>query len=65
MISEYNRLLSLYQSATDEKIRNKYKALIKETVLPVMDEMLQCIKEQYGEKALLSLEKIIKENSNG
>lgn len=64
MISEYNRLVSLYQSATDEKIRNKYKSLIKETVLPVMDEMLQCIKEQYGEKAMLSLEKIIKENSN-
>ena len=65
MISEYNRLLSLYQSATDEKIRNKYRALIKETVLPVMDEMLQCVKEQYGEEALHSLEKIIKENSNG
>lgn len=64
MISEYNRLLSLYQSATDEKIRNKYRALIKETVLPVMDEMLQCVKEQYGEEALHSLEKIIKENSN-
>lgn len=65
MISEYNRLLSLYQSATDEKIKNKYRALIKETVLPVMDEMLQCIKEQYGEEALHSLEKIIKENTNG
>lgn len=65
MISEYNRLLSLYQSATDEKIRNKYRALIKETVLPAMDEMLQCVKEQYGEEALHSLEKIIKENSNG
>lgn len=65
MISEYNRLLSLYQSATDEKIRNKYRALIKETVLPVMDEMLQCVKEQYGEEALYSLEKIIKENTNG
>lgn len=65
MISEYNRLLSLYQSATDEKIKNKYRALIKETVLPVMDEMLQCVKEQYGEEALRSLEKIIKENSNG
>ena len=65
MISEYNRLLNLYQAATDEKIKNKYRALIKETVLPTMDEMLQCIKEQYGEEALHSLEKIIKENTNG
>ena len=65
MISEYNRLLSLYKSATDEKIKNKYRTLIRETVLPVMDEMLQCVKEQYGEEALHSLEKIIKENSNG
>lgn len=65
MISEYNRLLTLYQSSTDEKIKNKYRVLIKETVLPTMDEMLQCVKEQYGEEALHSLEKIIKENSNG
>lgn len=64
MISEYNRLLTLYQTVTTEKLKNKYRALIKEIVLPTMDEMLQCVKDQYGEEALHSLEKIIKENLN-
>lgn len=65
MISEYNRLISLYNETTDERLKGKYKALIKESVLPVVDELLQCVQEQYGEDALLSLEKIIKENTNG
>ena len=65
MISEYNRLLTLYTDSQDDKLKLKYKTLIKETVLPAIDELLQCIQEQYGEDALQSLEKIIKENSNG
>jgi len=43
----------------------KYRTLMKETVLPAIDELLQCIKEQYGDNALKSLEKIIKENTYG
>ncbi len=65
MISEYNRLLTLYHNASEEKLKMKYRTLIKETVLPAIDELLQCIKEQYGDDALQSLEKIIKENTNG
>jgi hypothetical protein len=38
--------------------------LIKETVLPTIDELFQCVKEQYGDDALESLEKIVKEFSN-
>ena len=49
----------------DAEAVNYGHLLIKETVLPVMDEMLQCVKEQYGEQVLHTLEKIIKENSNG
>lgn len=62
MVSEYNRLFELYQKSTDERMKNKYKALIKETVLPTMEELLQCVQEQYGDEALKSLEKIVKEN---
>lgn len=64
MISEYNRLISLYNQTSDERLKGKYKALIKETVLPAVDELLQCVQEQYGTDALLSLEKIIKENTH-
>lgn len=64
MISEYNRLLALYNETSDDRLKEKYKALIKETVLPAVDELLQCIKEQYGDDALQSLEKIVKEYAN-
>ncbi|MDW7668863.1 MAG: hypothetical protein SCJ93_08570 [Bacillota bacterium] len=64
IISEYNRLLTLYNKTSDERLKNKYKTLIKETVLPTIDELFQCVKEQYGDDALESLEKIVKEFSN-
>ncbi|MBG0764967.1 MAG: hypothetical protein H0S78_08785 [Tissierellales bacterium] len=64
IISEYNRLLALYNKTSDERLKNKYKTLIKETVLPTIDELFQCVKEQYGDDALESLEKIVKEFSN-
>lgn len=64
MISEYNRLLALYTKSSNDKLKEKYKALIIETVLPTIDELLQCIQEQYGTNALQSLEKIVKEFAN-
>lgn len=63
MVSEYKRLYQLYHQTSDERIKGKYRALIKETVLPAMDELLQCIQEQYGEEALRSLEQMIKEGT--
>lgn len=61
LVSEYKRLLSLYCQAKDNKLKEKYKALIKETVLPAMDEILQCIGEQYGAGSMHTLERMIKE----
>ena len=54
-----------YEASTDERMKEKYKSLIKEVVIPSMDEMLICIEEQYGENALKSLETIIKEMTHG
>jgi hypothetical protein len=62
MVSEYNRLFKLYQDSTDKLLKNKYKTLLEEIVLPTMEELLHCVEEQYGTKAMTSLEKIIKEN---
>lgn len=64
MISEYNRLLALFNDTTNERLKEKYKTLIKEIVLPAVDELLQCVQEQYGEEALKSLEKIVMESAN-
>lgn len=65
MISEYNRLLALYKETSDERLKEKYKTLIRETVLPAVDGLLQCIQEQYGDDAIKFLEKIVKESANG
>ncbi len=62
MISEYNRLLALYNETSNERLKEKYKTLIKEAVLPAVDELLQCVQEQYGDDALKSLERIVKES---
>ena len=64
IMSEYTRLLFLYNQTSDEKIKGKYRFLIKETILPAMDELFTCVQEQYGTDAMLSLEKILKEILN-
>ena len=65
IISEYNRLYDLYKAAQDNRLKEKYRTLLQETVLPVLDELLQCVQEQYGNETLQLLEKIIKENVHG
>ena len=62
MISEYNRLVGLYESCTEPLEKVKYKNIITQVVLPSMDEMLFTLKEQYGEEAFEVAEHLIKEN---
>jgi hypothetical protein len=63
MISEFNRLNNLQMNSKDKKLKDKYIAIIKSTVLPSMDEMLQCVKEEYGEEAYETLVKMVEVNS--
>jgi len=63
LVSEYNRMLGLYENAKDTLTRNKYKTLLKEHILPSLDEILQCTGEQYGDKAREMLEEIVRENT--
>lgn len=63
LVSEYNRMLSLYENAKDNLTRNKYRVLLKEHILPSLDEILQCTGEQYGDKAREMLEEIVRENT--
>lgn len=53
---------ALYQAAEDPLEKTKYKNLIRQIVLPKLDELLFCIKDTYGEKAFASYEELIKEN---
>lgn len=62
IVNEYNRLMNLYNKTKEPLEKEKYKNIITQVVLPSMDEMLTCIKEQYGQKTYEVLESLIKEN---
>lgn len=63
LISEYNRMMHLYSTAQEKRTKIKYNKMLKMEILPALDEILQCIREGYGEKALAVFEEIIKENT--
>lgn len=65
MVSEYKRLVKQLNSVTslNEKEKNEY--LLKNIILPTMDEMITCVAENYGEEAVHVLEKILEDNING
>ena len=62
LVNEYNRLLTLYENTEDALEKAKHKNIITQVVLPSMDEVLTCIKEQYGQETYEILESLIKEN---
>ena len=62
MVSEYNRLTALYNSVDNSMEKVKYKNLLTQVVIPEFDELLVCIREQYGEEVYNDYEMIIKEN---
>lgn len=64
LISEYNRMMNLYQDTDSRFEKKKYKKLITEVVVPNMDEMLSCIRETYGEEVFRQYEQLIKENTS-
>lgn len=63
LISEYNRMYQLYNSVEDLMEKEKYKKLLMQVILPEFDELLVCIKEQYGEDIFKDYEEIIRENT--
>jgi hypothetical protein len=61
LTSEYKRLYSLMQKASSQLEKEKYKILLRETVVPCLDEILSCLKSLYGESVFVSYEKLIRE----
>lgn len=61
IISEFNRMKNLYQTADSEIEKLKYKTLITNIIIPKLDEMLTCIKNTYGEAMFRDYENLIKE----
>lgn len=63
MISEYNRNVNLYRTVTDPREKNKYRQMLENIILPKMNEMLCCIKDEYGKEIFQQYEQMIKENT--
>ena len=62
MASEYNRLRKLAENATSDMEKRKYVHLIKTIVLPVLEEVLTCLRDNYGDDVAAAYERIVREN---
>lgn len=63
MLSEYNRCKNLYLSVDNPLEKAKYKNILCKVVIPKIDEMLDVIRELYGEEVFNDYETLIKENT--
>lgn len=63
LISEYNRMKNLYMNSDSKLEKTKYKKLITEIVTTKMNEMLECLRDTYGDDVYHQFEQMIKENT--
>ena len=59
MAGEYNRLLGLYKAESNPVIKNKYKMLAQQSIVPKIFEMIQCMEKYYGEDPANTLKVIL------
>lgn len=64
MMSEYQRMQQLKETAQYPHIKAKYVSLLKTVLVPKISEVLICMQETYGEESIHELEAIIKEMQN-
>ena len=64
MSGELQRLLKEYKESNNQLEKNKNKYLAQKKVMPAIQEMLTCLKNQYGQDAVDGLEKML-EIQNG
>ena len=62
--SEYSRIQDLYRNSDDENERDMLKSIAINKILPVIHEMLICMKEQYPEEIYNAYYQVIKEVLN-
>lgn len=64
ILSEYKRLRSLYRINEQVETKMKTEKILKQVLLPALDEILQCINEQYGMKSREEYEELIRRMLN-
>ena len=63
MAAEYNRLRNIAKTTGSEIERKKSIHLIKSIVLPILQEVLICLRDNYGDDVALAYERIVRENT--
>ena len=58
--SEYNRMVELYQIVDNPLEKKKYETLVRATIIPKLEELLQEIRHSYGEKVCREYEEMVK-----
>ena len=61
LLSEWKRMSQLHDNSTSQAEKKKYKYLINSIIIPKMDEMLTCLKKNYGEEVFIQYEQLIEE----
>lgn len=62
MAQEYNRLFHLYKDSDDKIEKKKYSSLIEMAILPRLQETLECLRKQYGQKTYEDFSQLLKDN---
>lgn len=63
LVSEYRRMKTLYETAKCPLEKEKYKHLTCTLILPKIDEMLTCLKQNYGKNCYNQYVEILKKYS--
>lgn len=64
LISEYNRIATLYKKTQDPIEKAKHEHMLNTKIIPLIAEMLKCL-ENYDDETRKEYEELIKENING
>ena len=64
MAIEIKRLQNLYASSESDEEKNRYKVLASQIVGKQLNELLFCIKNEYGENSSEEMKEIIRRVQN-
>lgn len=59
MAAELKRVKKLFDDETDEMLRAKYRHMMKDQIMPAINELLTCMKQEYGEDKAMEYTRIL------
>lgn len=65
LVGEYKRISKLYKQSSDSLEKNKWKSMAQKLIIPKIEEMLICFKENYPKEIYEAYEAIVEGELNG